>query len=600
MPPTNPERLLALDSIFSVPHLKKVWTKTVRNGLRRQAVLDLHDYLDVHRNRAAFFRRIRTDILSGNYRPSEPDPVTLEKKLGLSRTLLIPSSADALVLQAIVDALEAPLRKAQPHTNAYYSRTHDGPSVDAFVGTFGYPWWILWPEFQKKIFQFVKSTDWTVCTDVANYFDTIPLQKLRNTLAGLAKFEESALDFIFYVLEAFVWRPEYIPSSGVGLPQINFDAPRLLAHAYLFPADRMLFAATDGNFVRWMDDMDFGAPSEEAARKRLGELDRLLSTLGIRLNAGKTRVMTPKESSEHFWVSENTWLNVIKNSSRSGAGTISSINRLLNMTKQRYRRFKKKAKKGQWTKIQKRFMTIFADLGSSFAQHEIPAFLRHEPSLREATLRYYLRLGYSPARLKQLVDFLESGYATDDASIFGTCSLIVQWHIPRRSKSIPKIVKLAQRLVPAHSSTGPFAGGLWLLAKYGAHDDIQKYVRTHRDVWTRANWAARQVGGVYPLLSPTLKAEIYSTMANSGLTDGLQVVTHYRQLMKMPRPDTQLRKYLLHSVKAPYAYPLPKFLLAGGLLTGGLDTAEKAALQSQLATVIADPIYLDRIKGIVF
>lgn len=137
MRPTNVDRLIALEEIFSVPHLKKVWSKTVRQGLRRQAVRDLHDYLDVHSNASAFFRRVRTDILTGNYRPREPDPATLEKKLGLKRTLLIPSAADALVLQAIVDSIEALLRNAQPHDNAYYSRTHDGPSVEEFQGTLG-------------------------------------------------------------------------------------------------------------------------------------------------------------------------------------------------------------------------------------------------------------------------------------------------------------------------------------------------------------------------------------------------------------------------------------------------------------------------------
>ena len=44
-------------------------------------------------------------------------------------------------------------------------------------------------------------------------------------------------NFLFFLLDAFTWRPYYMPASGVGLPQLNFDAPRLLAHAYLFPID---------------------------------------------------------------------------------------------------------------------------------------------------------------------------------------------------------------------------------------------------------------------------------------------------------------------------------------------------------------------------
>jgi hypothetical protein len=598
--PANADRLIALDEIFGVPHLKAVWSRTVRDGLRRQAIRDLHDYMDVHRNKSAFFRRVRTDILSGNYRPSEPDPITIEKKLGLKRTLLIPSPADALVLQAIVDAVEGPLKKAQPHANAYYSRTHDGPSVEEFSGTFGYPWWRLWPEFQKKVWQFARSTNWTVSTDVANYFDTIPLQKLRNTLSGLAKFEESALDFIFYVLEAFVWRPEYIPSSGVGLPQINFDAPRLLAHAYLFPADRLLHKETNGNFVRWMDDIDFGTDSEEGARRILGDLDRVLATLGIRLNAGKTKIMSPQEAFSHFWISENTWLNVIRNTLKNGSGSPRSRAHLLAAAKQRYSRFRRSRRDGQWQKIQKRFVTIFSELKANTVQREVPALLRREPALREPLLRYYLHLGFSPSRLTHLIEFLESGYAVDDASVFGTCLLLVDWQIPRRSLVIPKIANLAHSLGHAHSSTGPFAGGLWLLAKYGNRNDVQKYVRSYRYLWTRSDWAARQVAGAYPLMNATLRAEVYRTLANSGLTDSLQVVAHYEQLMSMQKLDKQLTSYLLYSVKPPYSYPLPKFLIAGGLLTGQLDQPEKARLQAGLAKVVQDPIYSFRLKSIRF
>jgi hypothetical protein len=61
---------------------------------------------------------------------------------------------------------------------------------------------------------------------------------MRHAVAEMGRFRKGVMDLLFYMLEAFVWRPEYIPLSGVGLPQINFDAPRLLAHCYLFPADR--------------------------------------------------------------------------------------------------------------------------------------------------------------------------------------------------------------------------------------------------------------------------------------------------------------------------------------------------------------------------
>ena len=41
----------------------------------------------------------------------------------------------------------------------------------------------------------------------------------------IGKFHEELIDFLFFMLESFIWRPDYIPLSGVGLPQIQFDAP---------------------------------------------------------------------------------------------------------------------------------------------------------------------------------------------------------------------------------------------------------------------------------------------------------------------------------------------------------------------------------------
>ncbi|HZG42978.1 MAG TPA: hypothetical protein VEY93_08460, partial [Longimicrobium sp.] len=101
--------------------------------------------------------------------------------------------------------------------------------------SFSYPWWELWPQFQSRIWSFSDQFPYTVVTDVATYYDTIPLGSLRHAIASLGRFRQDVMDLLFYMLEAFIWRPEYIPVTGVGLPQLNFDAPRLLAHAYLFP-----------------------------------------------------------------------------------------------------------------------------------------------------------------------------------------------------------------------------------------------------------------------------------------------------------------------------------------------------------------------------
>ena len=255
--------------MFSVPQLGRAWKHSVRTGLRRQPLSDLHDFLDVHRNLKPFLQALRSEVLSGQYRPSPPEITLLEKRDGIPRRLVLPAAADAILLQTIVNALEKVIAAGEVHPHAYYSQSHAPPTPEDVDGTFAYPWWILWPQFQQRIWQFARTYDYVVITDLANYFDCIPLAALRNRISSLGAFSETVLNFLFFLLDAFTWRPYYMPPSGVGLPQLNFDAPRLLAHAYLFPIDAELQRTTDGDFVRWMDDINCGAPDPETAHRLL-------------------------------------------------------------------------------------------------------------------------------------------------------------------------------------------------------------------------------------------------------------------------------------------------------------------------------------------
>ena len=227
MSPSHQQRSVDLEVAFHVPRVKDVWRRTVRAGLRRQAILDLHDYLDVHRNIDAHVRRIRTNIIGGTYRSHQAEVVRLEKSDGVCRRILLPTAEDALVLQSLVEVFQERVLRAEPTRNAFYSRSHETRSEEDVDGSFGYPWWILWPQFQERIWQFGRARHFTVVADLASYFDTIPLATLRNIIASMGQFEESLLDFLFYMLESFVWRPFYMPLSGVGLPQIDFDAALL-------------------------------------------------------------------------------------------------------------------------------------------------------------------------------------------------------------------------------------------------------------------------------------------------------------------------------------------------------------------------------------
>jgi hypothetical protein len=81
------------------------WKTYVRRGLRGQEILDLHDYNDFHWGRQQLFENLNADICAGRYAPLPSTPIRVEKKHGVTRTLVLPSPQDCVVLQCIVESL---------------------------------------------------------------------------------------------------------------------------------------------------------------------------------------------------------------------------------------------------------------------------------------------------------------------------------------------------------------------------------------------------------------------------------------------------------------------------------------------------------------
>ncbi len=593
-----------LDSVFSVPRMRRAWKRTVRTGLRRQPLGDLHDFLDVHRNLDSYLLTLRTEVLAGQYRALPPEIILVEKRDGIPRRMCLPGPADAILLQTVVDVLEPAIEAQQPHANAYYSRSHAPPSAGDVDGTFGYLWWLLWPEFQKRIWKFAQSYNYVVVTDVANYFDCIPLSSLRNKIASCSAFKETVLDFLFFLLDAFTWRPFYMPSSGVGLPQLNFDAPRLLAHAYLFPVDEELQRQTHGDFVRWMDDINCGVPDIGSARRLLRGLETVLNSLGLRLNAGKTMILEAREALSHFWVTENSALTILNNLFRStNLGSPLSY-KVLALARKRYRRFRKQQRTGHWDKVCKRYFTLFGFLRDDMLQRDVPALMDTNSGLREPICRYYALLGPNKIRLQHLSDFLKSGRCLDDASLFDVVRTLVSWRGqvrgPRRDSIIalvPVVCRLGSEARPGTAFTvSGISAAVWLLSKYGRPDELSMFLDSSESLWMRSSWAARQVAAATPLLREAAREPVESRIVRSGLFEALRVLANLDQLRRTSYLDPQLEAYLLHPPKPDNPYPLGKAIVARVVLRSRLSKKERASLRGGLLKVIDDPCYLSMIR----
>ena len=543
--------------------------------------------------------------MSGRYRPLPPEITLLEKRDGIPRRLYLPAPADAILLQSLVQVLERAIAAGQPHPNAYYSQTHAPPFEGDVDGTFAYPWQLLWPEFQKRIWRFTESFNYIVVTDIANYFDSIPLSSLRNCLVTFNAFKENVMNFLFFLLDTFMWRPYYMPQSGVGLPQINFDAPRLLAHAYLFKIDEELDRSTNGNFVRWMDDINCGVASIDAARLLLRNLEIVSNSLGVRLNAAKTTILQAREALEYFWVGENRSLTVLTNSARTSIPNSDRRARIVAHARRKYRLFRSQERKGAWDKIYKRYFTLFSLLRDPALERDVPTLLANAPMLREHIRKYYALLGPSRRRFQHLEDFIHSGRCLDDASLFEIVRILIAWRGQTTGSRRNSIISLAQDI--SRLGTEPITGSggftvsgvssaIWLLAKHGTPEELANYLQASSTIWTRSSWAARQAAAATPLLDEATQDRVRTQIIRSGLLEALRVISSLEQLRNITSLDQQLRCYLLHPPTPDHPYPLEKVIISRVLLRGRLSRHEKASLRTSLFELIDDPCYLAIIR----
>jgi hypothetical protein len=113
---------------------------------------------------------------------------------------------DALILQTLSDALWAEIRLKAPTKKSFYapgdhqfSKVVKGHSVE--YGSIN-----AWLAFQQSIFGFAKSKKFIVVTDIANYYDSISYDHLRNILADLSLAREHALDLLIYTLSCMLWQ----------------------------------------------------------------------------------------------------------------------------------------------------------------------------------------------------------------------------------------------------------------------------------------------------------------------------------------------------------------------------------------------------------
>jgi hypothetical protein len=500
--------------------------------MRSQFLNDGIENFDFHTSAKLECQKLSKLILDGSYVPHRAQRLLVEKSKGLCRQLVIPTVRDALVLQCLSDALYAEVRRNAPTDRAFYQpQEHGFSSARSTYGTFA-----SWLNFQKELFKFSKNRPFVVVTDIANYYDSISYVHLRNAIAGVAGVEECVLDMLIYVLSDLLWQPDYTPRIEVGLPQINLDAPRLLAHCFLYELDAFISSDPNRDFVRYMDDIDIGVDTLIEAKQALRDVDMVLQTKQVRLNSGKTSILTRTQALAHFRVVENAQLDRLRDriDVRIKLGLPLDRPRRVVQTSIARGVSSKAFDAGNGEKILKRWIGLAAKTGASIAPRTVEVLLRNRPSVRENILAYVRSSPLTEARAKALLNATRSGLLVDDAAYVDLCNHLVETMVPGRSGRHDHIADVIRSFDPA-SYYGLYCT-LWMQSKYGTPADILTTVVHQRDTWIAHERLGRLIGSFKPLFAGTPEEATFRELLVSSQNIGFRATYLFQHRLASDLP----------------------------------------------------------------
>lgn len=385
---------ITFEKLFSTGQLRKTWVK-LRKELRKMTARDVVDWADWANTIESSLDLIIREIINGTYRPSSFTRFEAGKSKGAYRVLTLLNIKDELIYRHICDFA---YQRALPDEvkGAYFSMRHAAtpigrtflPDQDPYYRFFQI--WLHYNEYRTRTL-LNQPYRILVVSDISNYFESIQHGLLFEYLAPLG-IPRKAIGLLGQLLEAF--RPEsgHSPSPHVGIPVVQSDSSRELAHLFLFEHDkRIVNEFGEENYVRWMDDQNIGVNSGAEAKKVVNHLTRSLSLQRLTINSGKTKFLDPKEVSVQFHLDPNEEITNWNERLRKQQNKLTPDLRkdFVNLCRKIYN--SKHSYTGHWDKILKRLYAGATRVNTNILEKNSIHDLINYPYLGERIFRYYSR-----------------------------------------------------------------------------------------------------------------------------------------------------------------------------------------------------------------
>ncbi len=260
-----------VDKVYQPKNLRAAWEKVKANrgsgGVDGQSLSAFEQELDDN------LQRLREELHTDRYRPQPVRRVNIPKagKPGEWRPLGIPAVTDRVYQQALRNRLEP-----------IFEPLFDDSS-------FGYRPGRSAKDALRKIWREIEvGAEWIVDADLKDYFGSVDHEKLM-TLVAQRVADGRVLTLIERMLTAGYMEQGRLFPTPQGTPQGGVVSP-LLSNILLTPFDREM-RRHGYQLTRYADDWAVTCRSRREAETALRCAEKVLATLGVRLNLQKTRIV---------------------------------------------------------------------------------------------------------------------------------------------------------------------------------------------------------------------------------------------------------------------------------------------------------------------
>lgn len=280
---------IMLEEILDIRNVQKAFRQVTANkgacGIDGMQTDELRDYLNAN------WQRLRTDILTGDYRPKAVRKVEIPKSSGGLRMLGIPTVIDRLIQQSISQWLS-------PKFDDGFSSGSYGfrPSRNAHQAVL-------------KAQEYLNAGyTWIVEVDLEKFFDRVNHDRLMHLLSVKVK-DKRTLKLIRFYLSAGIMKNGLVSPSKEGTPQGSPLSP-LLSNVILHELDAKL-EERGHQFVRYADDCSIYLRSRKSAHRVMASISVYLEDcLKLKVNREKSKVSRPSQSNLlgfSFYGSKEGW-----------------------------------------------------------------------------------------------------------------------------------------------------------------------------------------------------------------------------------------------------------------------------------------------------